>query len=311
MNERTCATCEFVREGSVICHHCYGHCNWRATKESLQKQLEESAELIEKQKTIIKDMSDYNTRAAYKYLEQKERAERAEVSCDKADAELAALKAVTMGVGDGSGNLFVHGTYESIKACQALIFRMEKAESALAVKTKEISDLRMQLEVATSFAKVQRETVEHCQREALGLYDYATSCRDDTIAAESNLEWANCEIEGLQDRLAFAHEERKRAWKNRNRFADTVAEIALALGWKQRDAYAPDAVLRAVKIKLDELAFLKDRLDKAPVMQMRYWDEYCGDGRPYTIFFATRLPGNPFGLKKGQTVDVCVVAKEE
>lgn len=29
----------------------------------------------------------------------------------------------TMGVGDGSGNLFVHGDYDSIKACQKLIDR--------------------------------------------------------------------------------------------------------------------------------------------------------------------------------------------
>lgn len=28
---------------------------------------------------------------------------------------------VTMGVGDGGGQLFVHGTYESIKRCQELI----------------------------------------------------------------------------------------------------------------------------------------------------------------------------------------------
>ncbi len=34
----------------------------------------------------------------------------------------------TLGVGDGSGNLFVHGSYDSIKQCQALILSGEKAE---------------------------------------------------------------------------------------------------------------------------------------------------------------------------------------
>ena len=37
----------------------------------------------------------------------------------------------TLGVGDGSGNLFVHGSYDSIKQCQALILSGEKAEREL------------------------------------------------------------------------------------------------------------------------------------------------------------------------------------
>ena len=32
----------------------------------------------------------------------------------------------TLGVGDGSGNLYVHGDYESIKHLQGKILRMEK-----------------------------------------------------------------------------------------------------------------------------------------------------------------------------------------
>jgi len=41
------------------------------------------------------------------------------------------MTAVTMGVGSGDGNLFVHGDYESIKAAQALVFRAERLEKAL------------------------------------------------------------------------------------------------------------------------------------------------------------------------------------
>lgn len=44
-------------------------------------------------------------------------------------AECDALRAKTslsLGVGDGTGNLFVHGDYDSIKRVQALIFECEK-----------------------------------------------------------------------------------------------------------------------------------------------------------------------------------------
>lgn len=49
-----------------------------------------------------------------------------------AEARLAAAereRAATLGVGDGRGQLFVHGTHEAIKSCQALIFRLEAAEA--------------------------------------------------------------------------------------------------------------------------------------------------------------------------------------
>ena len=35
----------------------------------------------------------------------------------------------TIGVGDGSGSLFVHGDYESIKRVQSMIFELEKLRS--------------------------------------------------------------------------------------------------------------------------------------------------------------------------------------
>lgn len=41
------------------------------------------------------------------------------------------MTAVTMGVGRGDGNLFVHGDYDSIKAAQALVIRAERLEKAL------------------------------------------------------------------------------------------------------------------------------------------------------------------------------------
>lgn len=49
--------------------------------------------------------------------------------CDALRAECDALRAKTsmsIGVGDGTGSLFVHGDYDSIKRVQALIFECEK-----------------------------------------------------------------------------------------------------------------------------------------------------------------------------------------
>ena len=42
---------------------------------------------------------------------------------------LRAMTAASMGVGDGNGQLFVHGDYASIKAAQEIVFRMERAEA--------------------------------------------------------------------------------------------------------------------------------------------------------------------------------------
>ena len=54
---------------------------------------------------------------------------------DALRAEIARLQAerqMTMGVGHGSGRLFVHGDYDSITAARALVERMEAAETMVA-----------------------------------------------------------------------------------------------------------------------------------------------------------------------------------
>ena len=43
----------------------------------------------------------------------------------------------TLGVGDGSGQLFVHGSYEAIKAVQAIILRAERLTAELASLQRE------------------------------------------------------------------------------------------------------------------------------------------------------------------------------
>lgn len=54
---------------------------------------------------------------------------------------LGSMTAVTMGVGSGDGNLFVHGNYDSIKAVQALVFRADKLAKALRTAEAALADI--------------------------------------------------------------------------------------------------------------------------------------------------------------------------
>lgn len=57
---------------------------------------------------------------------------QAEVEALRAEVErLKPMTAMTMGIGRGDGNLFVHGDYDSIKAAQSLVFRAERMKKAL------------------------------------------------------------------------------------------------------------------------------------------------------------------------------------
>jgi hypothetical protein len=57
---------------------------------------------------------------------------QAEIERLQAEVErLKSMTSVTMGIGRGDGNLFVHGDYESIKAAQSLVFRAEGMKKAL------------------------------------------------------------------------------------------------------------------------------------------------------------------------------------
>lgn len=60
---------------------------------------------------------------------------------DKRVAELEAKTAMTMGVGSGNGNLFVHGDYDSIKAAQAIVLENESLRAKLATPVR-LPDIR-------------------------------------------------------------------------------------------------------------------------------------------------------------------------
>ncbi|MBN5380283.1 hypothetical protein [Serratia marcescens] len=55
---------------------------------------------------------------------------------EKRIAELEAKTAMTMGVGSGNGNLFVHGDYDSIKAAQVIVLENESLRAKLATPVR-------------------------------------------------------------------------------------------------------------------------------------------------------------------------------
>lgn len=78
------------------------------------------------------DLGTYVLAKDYDALRSASEALQAEVKTLQAEVErLKSMTAVTMGIGSGDGNLFIHGDYDSIKAAQALVFRAERMEKAL------------------------------------------------------------------------------------------------------------------------------------------------------------------------------------
>lgn len=96
------------------------------------------------------------------------------------EAELArrrAMTACTMGVGDGSGKLFVHGDYDSIKAAQALVKRLwdanekvSRLKEGLAFSDRKLAALISRTETAEAAlaAADPRYTITDAGRAALG-----------------------------------------------------------------------------------------------------------------------------------------------
>jgi len=83
---------------------------------------------------------------------------------DKRIAELEAKTAMTMGVGSGNGNLFVHGDYDSIKAAQAIVLENESLRAKLATPVR-LPDTRFikvgETAVAVMHATSVKEQIQH------------------------------------------------------------------------------------------------------------------------------------------------------
>ncbi|HFI5325863.1 TPA: hypothetical protein ACGQSM_003696 [Serratia liquefaciens] len=60
---------------------------------------------------------------------------------DKSIAELEAKTAMTMGVGDGGGSLFVHGDFDSIKTAQSIVFENESLRAKLATPVRLMGEM--------------------------------------------------------------------------------------------------------------------------------------------------------------------------
>ncbi|HGE8301215.1 TPA: hypothetical protein ACGD5C_001531 [Serratia marcescens] len=60
---------------------------------------------------------------------------------EKRIAELEAKTAMTMGVGSGNGNLFVHGDYDSIKAAQVIVLENESLRAKLATPVRLLGEM--------------------------------------------------------------------------------------------------------------------------------------------------------------------------
>lgn len=58
----------------------------------------------------------------------------------KENERLREITSTSMGVGPSADRLFVHGDYESIKACQKFIFRMIKAEAENAILKERLEE---------------------------------------------------------------------------------------------------------------------------------------------------------------------------
>jgi len=77
-------------------------------------------------------MSYESWRISYQSSEQAARAAYAENEKLRKEVErLKSMTAVTMGVGSGGGNLFVHGDYDSIKAAQDIVLERDKLRAEL------------------------------------------------------------------------------------------------------------------------------------------------------------------------------------
>lgn len=108
------------------------------------------------------------------------------------NAELEAKTALQMGVGDGAGQLFVYGDYDSIKAAQALVLRLE----ALAAENKALREAAINLVIDPEDPNIGWRgrasaddvfACEHCKSEH---FDCTALIHDDSCPVPAMIEAA-------------------------------------------------------------------------------------------------------------------------
>lgn len=100
-------------------------------------------------------------------------------------------KLMCMGVGDGSGSLFVYGDYESIKAAQSRVFAYEKSlveRAALKARVAEVTKER-----------------DEARRQWKNYESAASDVWDRLQFAESSLAASRRQVEGLKEDLERIH----------------------------------------------------------------------------------------------------------
>lgn len=82
---------------------------------------------------------------------------------DQLKAELTKATQVSLGVGNGSGNLFVHGSFEAIKTCQEKLLLMEE----LKAEVERLREVLVHAEKICTFIPQTFNTLLPALREAL------------------------------------------------------------------------------------------------------------------------------------------------
>lgn len=124
---------------------------------------------------------------------------------DKIEAENTSIKRdlllgkvnapCSMGVGDGSGNLVVYGTYESIKAAQAFVFRAEDA-------TRESAQWKETAIKAHEEAEEALTLAQHWRREAESLKEEVSKERERADSNEKSAQYAAATNKNLTKKLS-------------------------------------------------------------------------------------------------------------
>jgi len=215
------------------------------------------------QETAINQQLAELVRERNEYKRQRDEANRAVVTLNAECNSLRDKMAVTMGVGDGSGQLFVHGDYESIKAAQRIL----DERSALAKELDEARGVIMDSDCDSPSAVLLNELRE--QHAALRLS--AERARDFLASIESGLE---DQVQGRVDVLdhTVLH------WV-RTEFSASLALCGLESALSDAPP-SPDSVIESLRRTLAEAVSERDDLaGQVSILQDHLLNKVVDDDR--------------------------------